>query len=314
MNKEQLMAEFADIKAREGVKVISDTCVKDGTNVYILAYSPVYEAINTNKDYSVQNYGYHSHSSAYTENLRNIVCRYKKLIAPEIEIDRKNGSGIDSITLLSNYAEVTNDASVFKEINVLPIIVDEKATLRNILKDYKTLFNNLEKAGFTGSKRTGMHFHISEGLCPNMTVTAHYLSTLSKEQILLYFGRKLNYGHDTQTALYTFYASKFAMLNSQLQELKGAGFSRRQIDRMLNALNIAKFKSCRNHTDVLHYTDFNTWEFRACKGTTHYNTFIERLKIVLTIFTKQRVPKGVNDYRSVREMANALALTEEDNL
>lgn len=313
MNKERMMAEFAELKTKEGVKVISETCVKDGTDVYILAYSPVYEAINTNKDYSAQNYGYHSHSTAYLDNLRNIVVKYKKLISPEIEIDRKNGSNIDTITILSNFAEVTNDASVFREINVLPIILDSKETFNNILKSYKTLFNDLEKAGFTGSKRTGMHFHLSQDLCPNMTETARFLSTLTKEQILLYFGRKLNYGYDTQGALYSFYSKKFALFNNQLQELEKAGFSTKQMNKIIDAFSTANFKNCRNHTDVLHFSDFGTWEFRACKGTTNYNTFVERLKIVLEIFTKQRVPKKVNDYKSVKEMAAALALTEENN-
>lgn len=312
MNKERMMAEFAELKTKEGVNVISETCVKDGTDVYILAYSPVYEAINTNKDYSAQNYGYHSHSSAYLDNMRNIVAKYKKLISPEIEIDRKNGSNIDSIVLLSNFAEVTSDASVYKEINVLPIILDDKATFNNILKDYKRLFNNLEKAGFTGSKRTGMHFHLSQDLCTNMTATAHFLSTLTKEQILLYFGRKLNYGYDTQSALYSFYTKKFALFSNQLQELEKAGFTQTQLNKIVNAFSIANFKNCRNHTDVLHFSDFNTWEFRACKGTTNYNTFVERLKIVLEIFTKQRAPKKVEEFKSVKAMREALALTDEN--
>ena len=313
MNKAQMMAEFAELKTKEGVKVITETCVKDGLDVYILAYSPVYESINTNIDYSPANHDYHRHSDAYSDNMHNIVSKYDKLISPEIEIDRKNGANISQITLLSNYAEVTSDASVFKEINVLPIILDDKKMFNNILKDYKRLFNDLEQAGFTGSKRTGMHFHLSQGLCPNMTATAHFLSTLTKEQILLYFGRKLNYGYDTQSALCSFYSKRFYMVSNQLYELENAGFNQKQIDKILNAFDTASFKQCQTHTDVLHFTSLNTWEFRACKGTTSYNTFVERLKIVLEIFTKQRVPKKVNEFKSVKEMAKALALTEENN-
>lgn len=313
MNATRLKAAFESLKNEEMTKVITNTCVKKNGIVYILAISDTYEAINSNVEYSTSNHDYHHHSDAYNDNLYYIVNKYSKLISPEIEVDRKNGANIEGITLLSNFAEVTNDASVYKEINVLPIICDDKAIFNNILKDYKRLFNDLEKAGFTGSKRTGMHFHLSQALCPNMTATAHFLSTLTKEQILLYFGRKLNYGYDTQSALYSFYAKKFAILNGQLQELQNSGFSRKQIDKILNAFNVAAFKGCNNHTDALHFSGFNTWEFRACKGTTSYTTFVERLKIVLEIFTKQRVPKKVNEFKSVKEMANALALTEENN-
>ena len=314
MNKDGLFAKFNTLKELPQAVRITDTCYKLDNDVFILAYSQTYELINSNKeDYSPRNYDYHNHSTAYIDNMRNITNRYDKLISPEVEIDRKNGANIDSITLYSNWAEVTNDSSVFKEINVLPIIVDNKQTFNNILKDYKTLFNDLEKAGFTGSKRTGMHFHLSQGLCPNMTGTAHFLSTLTKEQILLYFGRKLNYGYDTQSALYSFYSKRFNMMSSQRQELEKAGFSRKQLDKILNAFDVASFKQCQTHTDVLHFTGFNTWEFRACKGTTNFNTFLERLKIVLEIFTKQRVPKKVNEFKSVKEMQAALAITEENN-
>ena len=313
MNKERMIQEFASLKEREGVKVITETCIKDGASVYILAFSHVYEALNTNREYSFQNYSYHNHSDAYIDNLSNITINYRKLISPEIEIDRKNGSNIDKITLLSNFAEVTDDTSVYREINVLPIICDDKTMFINILKDYKRLFNDLEKAGFTGSKRTGMHFHLSQGLCTNMTATARFLSSLTKEQILLYFGRKLNYGYDTQSALHSFYSKRFNLTSSQLEELKKAGFSRKQLDKIINAFDIASFKQCQTHTDVLHFTNFYTWEFRACKGTTNFQTFVERLKIVLEIFTKQRVPKKVNDFKSVKEMQAALTLTEENN-
>ena len=314
MNKEGLLAKFESLKTLSHAVRITDTCYKLDNDVFIIAFSSTYESININKeDYSCANYDYHRHSTAYTDNLRNITSRYKRLISPEIEIDRKNGSNIDSITLYSNFAEVTNDASVFKEINVLPIILDDKKMFNSIMKDYKRLFNDLEKVGFTGSKRTGMHFHLSQGLCPNMTATARFLSSLAREQILLYFGRKLNYGYDTQSALYSFYSKRFNILSSQLQELEKAGFSRKQLDKILNAFDVASFKQCQTHTDVLHFTNFNTWEFRACKGTTSYTTFVERLKIVLEIFSKQRVPKKVDEFKSVKEMANALALTEENN-
>ena len=313
MNATQLKMAFETLKEDSATNVITNTCVKKDGIIYILAISDTYEAINSNVEYSASNHEYHRHSDAYNDNMHHIVNSFEKLISPEIEIDRKNGANIEGITLLSNFAEVTNDASVYKEINVLPIILDNKRTFNNILKNYKALFNDLEKAGFTGSKRTGMHFHLSQALCTNMTQTAHFLSTLTKEQILLYFGRKLNYGYDTQSALYSFYAKKFAPLNQQLQELEDAGFNTRQIDKILNAFNVAAFKGCRNHTDVLHFSGFNTWEFRACKGTTSYTTFVERLKIVLEIFARQRVPKKVNEFKSVREMQAALALTEENN-
>jgi hypothetical protein len=202
---------------------------------------------------------------------------------------------------------------VFKEINVLPIIVDNKQMLSAILADYKVLFNNLERAQFTGSKRTGMHFHLSQGLCNNMTGTARFLASLTKEQILLYFGRKLNYGYDTQGALYNFYNRKFNLLQGQLNELTRQGFTQKQLDKIINSFSVANFKQCRTHTDVLHFSDFQTWEFRACKGTTNYTTFVERLKIVMEIFQKQRVPKKVNEFKSVKAMADALALTEENN-
>ena len=313
MNAQRLKSYFQTIVEAAETDIITDTCAKRNGIVYILALSDTYEEVNANNDYSTTNYDYHHHSNAYLDNLRNIVDQYHKLISPEVEIDRKNGSNIDGITLLSNYAEVTNDGSVFKEINVLPIILDNKAMFNNIMKDYKRLFNDLEKAGFTGSKRTGMHFHLSQALCPNMTATAHFLSTFSKEQILLYFGRKLNYGYDTQSALYSFYSKRFNIMTSQMQELEKAGFSRKQLDKIISAFDVASFKQCQTHTDVLHFTGFNTWEFRACKGTTNYTTFVERLKIVLEIFTKQRLPKKVDDFKSVKEMKAALALTEENN-
>jgi hypothetical protein len=314
MNKDGIFSKFESIKTLSSAVKITDTCYKLDNDVFILAYSPTYEMINVNKvDYSCRNFEYHHHSTAYCDNLRNITNKFDKLISPEIEVDRRNGANIDSITIYSNWVEVTNDSSVFKELNVLPIILDDKRIFNAIMTDYKRLFNDLEKVQFTGSKRTGMHFHLSQGLCPNMTETARFLSSLTKEQILLYFGRKLNYGYDTQSALYSFYSKKFALLGSQLRELEDAGFNQKQLDKILNALNVANFKSCRNHTDVLHFSDFNTWEFRACKGTTNYTTFVERLKIVMEIFQKQRVPKKVNEFKSVKAMAEALALTEENN-
>ena len=314
MNKDGIFAKFESLKSLSSAVRVTDTCYKLDNDVFIIAYSSAYESININKeDYSCRNYDYHNHSDAYIDNLSNITSRYSRLISPEIEIDRKNGANIDSITLYSNFAEVTSDSSVFKEINVLPIICDDKTMFINILKDYKRLFNDLEKAGFTGSKRTGMHFHLSQGLCTNMTATARFLSSLTKEQILLYFGRKLNYGYDTQSALHSFYSKRFNLTSSQLEELKKAGFSRKQLDKIINAFDIASLKQCQTHTDVLHFTNFFTWEFRACKGTTNFQTFIERLKIVLEIFTKQRVPKNVNEFKSVKAIKEAIALTEEGN-
>ena len=313
MNVQRLRSYFQTIKEDSEANIITDTCAKRNGIVYILAVSDTYENVNVNNDYSTNCYDYHHHSDAYQDNLHRITTSYNKLISPEIEVDRKNGSNIEGIVLLSNFAEVTNDSSVFKEVNVLPIIVDDKTTFNNILKDYKTLFNDLEKAGFTGSKRTGMHFHLSQGLCPNMTETARLLSTLTKEQLLLYFGRTLNYGYDTQSALYTFYNKKVSLSADQLKELGKAGFNNNQLKKIVNAFNIASFKQSRTHTDVLHFTDLNTWEFRACKGTTSFTTFLERLKIVLEIFTKQRVPKKVNEFKSVKAMQEALALTEEGN-
>ena len=314
MNKDGIFAKFESLKRLSNAVKVTDTCYKLDNDVFIIAFSPAYESININKeDYSCRNYEYHNHSTAYTDNVYHITDRYRKLISPEIEIDRKNGSNIDSITLYSNYAEVTNDSSVFKEINVLPIILDDRTIFNSIMKDYKRLFNDLEKVGFTGSKRTGLHFHLSQGLCPNMTGTARFLSSLTKEQIMLYFGRKLNYGYDTQSALYSFYSKRFNIMSTQLRELEKAGFSRKQLDKIQNAFDIASFKSCQTHTDVLHFTNFYTWEFRACKGTTNFTTFVERLKIVLEIFTKQRVPKNVNEFKSVKAIKEAIALTEEGN-
>lgn len=313
MNKDGLFAKFESLKTLSNAVKITETCYKLDNDVFILAYSPTYELINTNKeDYSCRNWEYHHHSTAYVDNLRNIVNKYDKLISPEIEIDRKNGANIDSITLYSNWAEVTNDSSVFKEINVLPIIMNDKRVFANIMADYKRLFNDLEKAQFTGSKRTGMHFHLSQNLCNDMTGTARLLASLTKEQILLYFGRKLNYGYDTQGALYNFYNRKFCLLSNQLNELTKQGFTQKQLDKIINSFSIANFKQCRTHTDVLHFSDFSTWEFRACKGTTNFQTFSERLKIVLEIFTKQKLPKKVEEFKSVKMMQEALALTDEN--